>query len=48
MAREHRNHVGGLLPLVKFVFRDRKVKIRYLPFVLPSWNLNGSVIIHIS
>jgi phosphatidylethanolamine/phosphatidyl-N-methylethanolamine N-methyltransferase len=48
MAREHRNHIGSLLSLVKFVFRDRNIRIRYLPFGLPSWNLNGSVIIHVS
>jgi SAM-dependent methyltransferase len=48
MAREHRNHIGSLLSLVKFVFRDRNVRIKFLPFLFPSWNLNGSVIIHIS
>ena len=48
MAREHRNHIGSLLTLIKFVFRDRQVKIKWVPFLFPSWNLNGSVIIHIS
>jgi ubiquinone/menaquinone biosynthesis C-methylase UbiE len=48
MAREHRNHIGSLLSLVKFVFRDKTVRIKYVPFFIPSWNLNGSVIIHIS
>jgi ubiquinone/menaquinone biosynthesis C-methylase UbiE len=48
MAREHRNHIGSLLLLVKYVFRDRKIDIRFVPFLFPSWNLNGSVIIHIS
>lgn len=47
MAREHRNHIGSLLSMVKFVFRNRNVRIKYIPFLIPSWNLNGSVIIHI-
>jgi phosphatidylethanolamine/phosphatidyl-N-methylethanolamine N-methyltransferase len=48
MAREHRNHVGGLLEMIKFVFRDASLKIKYLPLGIPSWNLNGSIVVHIS
>jgi ubiquinone/menaquinone biosynthesis C-methylase UbiE len=48
MAREHRNHVGGLLEMGAYVFRNRKMRKKWLPFRIPSWNLNGSVIIHIT
>ena len=48
MAREHRNHVGGLMEMIKFVFRNESLKIKYLPFGIPSWNLNGSIVVHIS
>jgi uncharacterized protein YdhG (YjbR/CyaY superfamily) len=47
MAREHRNHVGSLLEMIQYTFRERYLKIQYLPFRIPSWNLNGSIIIHI-
>ena len=47
-AREHRNHVGSLLPMAKFVFRNRNMKVSYFPWRIPSWNLNGYVIIQIS
>ena len=47
IARDHRNHVGSLLEIAKFVFRDRNVKIKYYPFRIPSWNLNGYIILQI-
>lgn len=47
-ARDHRNHVGSLLSLAKFAFRNRKFKIRYFPWRLPSWNLNGYIIVEVS
>lgn len=48
VARDHRNHVGSLLQMARYVFRKRKQKIEYFPFKIPSWNLNGYVIIQIS
>jgi ubiquinone/menaquinone biosynthesis C-methylase UbiE len=48
IAREHRNHVGSLLEMARHVFRDRKLKIEYHPFKVPSWNLNGYIILKVS
>jgi hypothetical protein len=31
IARDHRNHVGSLLEMARYVFRDRKLKIDYHP-----------------
>lgn len=46
-ARDHRNHVASLLKIAKYVFRNQVIRIRYYPFRLPSWNLNGFIIIEI-
>ena len=48
IARDHRNHVGSLLQMVNFVFRDYLLRTTYFPWRIPSWNLNGYVIIQIS
>jgi ubiquinone/menaquinone biosynthesis C-methylase UbiE len=32
VARDHRNHVGSLLHMERFIFRYRKQKISYFPF----------------
>ena len=48
VARDHRNHVGSLLQIAYFIFRNRKLKTSYFPFKLPSWNLNGYIVIQIS
>lgn len=48
IARDHRNHVGSLLEIARYVFRDRIIKINYYPFMIPSWNLNGYVILQIN
>ena len=48
IAREHRNHVGSLLEMSKYVFRHRRLKVDYFPFKVPSWNLNGYIILQIS
>jgi ubiquinone/menaquinone biosynthesis C-methylase UbiE len=48
IAREHRNHVGSLLQMTRYTFRNLKVNYRYYPFRVPSWNLNGYVIIQVS
>ena len=48
IARDHRNHVGSLLQMVNFVFSDHLLRTTYFPWRIPSWNLNGYVIIQIS
>jgi ubiquinone/menaquinone biosynthesis C-methylase UbiE len=47
-ARDHRNHVGSLIQIIGFVFRNEKVKIKYFPFLLKSWNLNGFITVNIT
>jgi|688.fasta_scaffold721169_1 SAM-dependent methyltransferase len=47
VAREHRNHISSLLELAKYEFKERQLKITFYPFRLPSWNMNGYVILHI-
>ena len=47
-ARDHRNHVSSLLRIIQFVFSDRKIRIRYLPFYIKSWNLNTYILIEIN
>jgi phosphatidylethanolamine/phosphatidyl-N-methylethanolamine N-methyltransferase len=37
-ARDHVNHVGGLLQLISHVFRHDRVARRSYPFNLPGWN----------
>jgi ubiquinone/menaquinone biosynthesis C-methylase UbiE len=44
---EHRNHIGGLLKMQNYVFRNDQIKNHYLPFQIPSWNANILVISHI-
>ncbi|MCW2832605.1 MAG: putative ubiquinone/menaquinone biosynthesis methyltransferase [Nocardioides sp.] len=39
-AREHVNPVGSLLALASHVFRGDRVRVRYHPFRVPSWNAN--------
>jgi hypothetical protein len=46
-ALEHRNHVGGILELIKFVFKNDDLKFRFRPFYVKSWNLNLWINIHI-
>jgi ubiquinone/menaquinone biosynthesis C-methylase UbiE len=45
IARDHRNHFGSLLEMARFVFRNRNFKVKYYPFGINSWNLNGYAII---
>lgn len=47
IARDHKNHFSSLLEMTKFVFRNREIKVRYYPFGLRSWNLNGYAIVTI-
>jgi len=39
-ARDHRNSVGNLITLIKHVYSQDKLQLRYLPFGLHSWNAN--------
>jgi hypothetical protein len=45
IARDHRNHFGSLLEMARFVFRKRNFKVKYYPFGINSWNLNGYAVI---
>jgi SAM-dependent methyltransferase len=45
ISRDHRNHFGSLLEMARFVFRERNFKVKYYPFGIKSWNLNGYVVI---
>lgn len=45
-AREHRNQVGGILVLLREVFREDDFVVRYHPLRMPTWNLNLFVTFH--
>ena len=44
IARDHRNHISALLEIMRFVFRSEKISFRFLPFRIPSWNLNAYIV----
>ena len=47
-ALDHRNHIDALISIIKYVFKDDKIKIKYGPFgYIKSWNLNLFVIVSI-
>jgi len=46
-ALEHRNHIGGLISLIKYVFARDVLRIRFGPTRLPSWNANLWVTAHV-
>jgi hypothetical protein len=48
ISRDHRNHVGSLLQMAKYVFRDRNSKATYFPFKLPTWNFNGYIVLQVT
>jgi ubiquinone/menaquinone biosynthesis C-methylase UbiE len=43
-ALDHKNHVGSILELIRFVFSKDDLKFHYRPFRLESWNLNLLVV----
>lgn len=43
-ALEHRNHIGGLIQLIKTVFDQDSLQFEYYPFKVKSWNLNLAVV----
>jgi ubiquinone/menaquinone biosynthesis C-methylase UbiE len=47
LALDHINHVGGLLELCRFVFKEDELHIDYLPFRIKSWNLNLIARVHV-
>jgi ubiquinone/menaquinone biosynthesis C-methylase UbiE len=44
---EHRNNPMSLIEIIKYVFKDDVIKIKYYPFRLKSWNLSTHIVIHI-
>jgi ubiquinone/menaquinone biosynthesis C-methylase UbiE len=46
-ALEHQNHINSLLVILKEVFSNDSVKIKYWPLKIPSQNLNLAVSAHI-
>lgn len=46
-ALEHRNHIGGLITLIKHVFDSDSLSLDYYPFRIKSWNLNLAVVARI-
>jgi phosphatidylethanolamine/phosphatidyl-N-methylethanolamine N-methyltransferase len=48
ISREHRNHFISLLHMTKYVFRERRIRVTYFPFRIPSWNMNGYVVVQVS
>lgn len=43
-ALDHKNHVGSILELIKFVYSGDQLKLYYRPFRISSWNLNLLVV----
>lgn len=43
-ALDHKNHVGSILELIKFVFAEDDLRFHYRPFRIRSWNLNLLVV----
>ena len=43
-ALDHKNHVGSILELIKFVFMEDDIRFHYRPFRIRSWNLNLLVV----
>lgn len=47
-ARDHRNHVGSIDQMIRYVFRKDDIKVDRYPSRLPSWNLNAYFVYTIS
>jgi ubiquinone/menaquinone biosynthesis C-methylase UbiE len=43
-ALDHKNHVGGILELINFVYSEDRLELHYRPFRIRSWNLNLLVV----
>lgn len=46
-AREHRNHFASLLIMLRSVFADDHVDVRYFPLPVPTWNLNLLTVVRV-
>jgi len=47
IAREHKNSAQSLIEILKFIFRNDSLKIKYRPFAFKSWYLNLVCIIQV-
>lgn len=47
-ALEHRNHIQGLLTLIRHVFAADRLGLHYGPLLIPSWNANLWVVAHVT
>ncbi len=43
-ALDHKNHIGGILELIKFVYSEDQLELHYRPFRIRSWNCNLLVV----
>lgn len=46
-AREHVHSIGNLITLARHVFAEDRVALHYFPLLLPSWNFNLVVTLHV-
>lgn len=44
-ARDHKNPINNLIVIIKYVFRQDKINLKYQPLRIKSWNLNLFVIL---
>ena len=44
-AREHINAVGNLIELIKTTFESDKLRLKFFPFRLQTWNFNLAIIV---
>jgi len=47
-ALDHKNGIINLLAIIRYVFRDDNIKIKYWPFFIPSINFNLAIIVKIT
>jgi hypothetical protein len=44
-AREHINAVGNLIELIKTTFESDKLRLKFFPFRLQTWNFNLVIVV---
>jgi ubiquinone/menaquinone biosynthesis C-methylase UbiE len=47
-AIEHKNHIGSILELIKFVFKNDNLQFHFRPFRIRSWNFNLLVVVKVT
>ncbi len=47
-ALDHKNHVGSILELIRYVYAEDQLELHYRPFGIKSWNLNLLVVAKIT